>query len=60
MRTTKGRSPPTDPNSEKAVAFRTGRTALLGQIIQIIISRNLKIRNHENNSNWKRKTKWSS
>jgi flagellar biosynthesis GTPase FlhF len=43
MRTTKGRSPPTGLNSEKEIAFSTGKTALLGQIIQIIISRNLKI-----------------
>lgn len=42
MCTTKGRSPPSEPNSESEIVFRIGRTTLLGQIIQIIINRNLK------------------
>jgi hypothetical protein len=60
MRTTKGRSPPIELNSENGTAFRNSRTALFGQIIQIIISKNLKNRNHENFSNWKRKKQRSS
>ena len=60
MKTTYGRSPPTEPTAQTVRPQGAQRNALLGQIVEIFIEHKLKIRNHESNHHWKRQIKRKS